>query len=434
MNSTRTAHDHPHAAPRTSPATCSRFVSSLCIGAAVLTFLSGCQTARLNEPVRAIWVTRSDYRSPADVTTILDNCRDAGFNTVLFQVRGNGTAFYASKLEPWADELGGRDPGWDPLALACREAHARGLALHAWVNVMPAWQGRRPPDNPEQLYNKHPDWFWYDAAGQRQPLVHTVGDDDRAWYVSVNPCLPAVRDYLVEVFRDLAARYDIDGLHMDYIRFPNEPVIRGEQIPDYPRDPRTLELFHQATGRTPDDDPEAWNQWRTEQVTLLVSEIRDMLRRTRPDAALTAAVGPLRENALRHFQDGRTWMRERLVDGLFLMNYTDDPEQFQKRLEPWLAEHADQPGAGDDRVVLVPGLWFGRHPGKTPEEAAAAVRAQIDLARSNLGNFCVFSYAGLFEPAGQPREGRRSDEQRATRQARRDVLLPYIREAAQSDR
>ena len=153
----------------------------------------------------------------------------------------NGTAWYDSRFEPWADELGGSDPGYDPLKLACEEAHRCGLELHAWVNVMPAWRGKTPPKNPDQLYNAHPEWFWYDQHGNRQALC--------SFYVSLNPCLPEVRKYLVDVFYDLVSRYDVDGLHMDYIRFPNEPPAtpKGSGL-DYPYDAGTLALYRQDTG------------------------------------------------------------------------------------------------------------------------------------------------------------------------------------------
>ncbi len=378
-------------------------------GAVLLLLASGCRTAppgATPSPIRAVWVTRGDYRSADDVTRILENCRAAGFNTVIFQVRGNGTAFYKSSLEPWADELGGQDPGWDPLAHACREAHARNLRLQAWVNVMPAWRGKKPPAHPEQLYHKHPEWFWYDQHGNRQPLSD--------FYVSLNPCLPEVRAYLVSVFQEIVASYDIDGLHLDYIRFPNEPPATPARSDiDYPYDAATLALYREETGRAPADDQAAWNAWRTEQVTRLVTEIRDMVKRTKPQLPLTAAVGSVPANALKHFQDGKRWAEEGLVDAVYLMNYTDSTAEFEKRIGPWLTP--------PPRAAVVPGPWFGRHPGKTPQEAAEVVRQQIEIARQLTGNFCLFSYAGLFET-----RDREAATQPTAREQRRAVLLPYL--------
>jgi uncharacterized lipoprotein YddW (UPF0748 family) len=397
-------------------------VGALCL-TTILMMSAGCVTGpTVTQPMRAIWVTRFDYTTADEVTRIVEDCADAGFNVLLFQVRGNGTAFYDSHLEPWADELGGGDPGFDPLALAIDEAHARGVELHAYVNVMPAWCGPEPPTNPEQLYNKHPYWFWYDAEGRRQPLVHEVGDQRRAWYVSVNPCLPEVREYLVDVFEDLVSRYDVDGLHLDYIRFPNEPVVPDEQIPDYPRDERTLALYWEATGLTPDEDPEAWIQWRTDCVTQLVGQIHNMVRQTRPRAVISAAVGSVRELALHHFQDARQWMEDGIIDVAFLMDYTDSPEEFAGRIDPWLEVESE--------AVVVPGLWFGRHRDKSVEEATTAVKEQIEIAVEKTGDFCIFAYASLFDSADDRELARQSGRQRSVRQVRRETLLPFLRALA----
>jgi len=375
--------------------------------AGILAVCTGCATPRVTEPLRAIWVTRYDYKTADDVTEIVDNCADAGFNAILFQVRGNGTAFYESNLEPWADELGGEHPGFDPLALACDLAHERGVELHAYVNVMPAWRGTKPPTNPEQLYNKRPEWFWYDQNGERQKLS--------SFYVSLNPCLPEVREYIVSVFEDLAARYDIDGMHLDYIRFPNEhpATPRGSGL-DYPRDDRTLALYKQATGLTPEEDKKSWNQWRTDQVSQLVADIHAMLRRTKPGAVLTSAVGSIRKRGLSHFQDAQQWIDDGVIDAVILMDYTDDPVEFERRIEPWLAAKPDVP--------VVPGPWFGRHKGKTTEEATAVVKEQIGIAYERTGTFCIFAYASMFGSEGN-----------TVQQKRREILLPFIAELAGQD-
>lgn len=361
---------------------------------------------------RAIWVTRFDYKTEADVQRIVGNCADAGFNQIVFQVRGNGTAFYKSKLEPWAVELGGKDPGWDPLAVAVRAARARKVGLHAWVNVMPAWRGTKPPQNPDQLYHKRPEWFWYDQHGNRQALCD--------FYVSLNPCLPEVRDYLVDVFEEIVARYEVDGLHLDYIRFPNEPpaIPRGSGL-DYPRDAKTVELYRSVTGKAPDDDQESWNRWRTEQVTQLMTDIQSMMRRVRPAAALTTAVGPIPARALTHFQDGFAWRERGLVDAVILMNYVDEPAEFSKRLDVWLAKPAP--------AALVPGPWFGRHAGKTPEQAAEQLARQIAIARERSGNFCLFSYGSLFDSSDRGELARQTTEQQRVREIRRRVLIPVIK-------
>ncbi len=367
--------------------------------------------------VRAIWVTRGDYRTADDVRTIMENCSQGGFNVVVFQVRGNGTVFYPSKLEPWAEQFDYQSPGFDPLDLACREARQHKLELHAWVNVMPAWRGTRPPSNPDQLYHRHPEWFWYDQHGNRQPLT--------SFYVSLNPCLPEVRDYIVDVFHEIVAGYPVDGLHMDYIRFPSEPpaIPRGSDI-DYPRDPKTLALYKQATGLSPDDDKAAWNRWRTDQVTQLVADIRSMMRQTRPPAALSASVGAEYEDSLRYFRDDRRWVNEGLIDAAFPMNYKSDLAAFDEGLSGWLPLRST--------TTVIPGLWFA--PRLDTGTGIEVARQQIRSALEKTGNFCVFSYAALFDVRdNRDRFGEenapaaRAQEARQRRQARRDALLPVTR-------
>jgi uncharacterized lipoprotein YddW (UPF0748 family) len=158
-------------------------------------------TPRITAPVsRGIWVTRWNYLSAnadgtrsvsrAQIHKVLRDCATAGFDTVFWQARGNGTVFYRSPLEPWAEELGFQDPGLDPLQVACEEAKALGIRLHAWVNVMPGWRGNTAPESPAQLYNSRPEWFLVNQRGERQPLR-------QGYYTALNPCLPeAAKTYL----------------------------------------------------------------------------------------------------------------------------------------------------------------------------------------------------------------------------------------------
>lgn len=360
-------------------------------------------------PIRAIWVTRWDYKAAGDIAAIMHNVREAGFNTVLFQVRGAGTVFYRSRIEPWADELGGRNPGFDPLAVAVHEAHRRGLSLHAWVNIMPGYRGDKPPTNPRQLYLAHPDWFWHDAQGRRQPL---------GWYCSLNPCLPEVRRYLVSIIHEVATAYAVDGVHMDYIRFPNEhsPAYPSTaHVPDYPRDERTLSLFRRDTSQSPQTDPALWTRWRTDQVTRLVRDIRGMLRSVRPGVVLTAAVGADPERAAqRHFQDARLWLAQGLLDAVFPMNYASTTQGFERNLSTWSAVAR--------RVPVVVGIMFDGRSGEL-------VRSQLAMARRTGGHFSAFAYNALFDRRdtnGRPR----SDEKSDARAALRRGIVPYVRRMA----
>ena len=116
-------------------------VSFLLCPLAILLLTTGCHPGGAGGPVRGIWVTRYDYKTPDDVVRIMDNCQKAGFNAVLFQVRGNGTVAYESKIEPWAEQFNFKTLDSIRWSWPSRRAHSRDMQLHAWVNVMPAWRG-----------------------------------------------------------------------------------------------------------------------------------------------------------------------------------------------------------------------------------------------------------------------------------------------------
>ena len=213
--------------------------------------------------VRGVWVTRWSFQSEADLDAILDDAAAAGFTHVFLQVRGRFDAFYASELEPWAKELTGtlgKAPGWDPLAHAVAGAHDRGLELHAWANVYALWQGKRPPTSVgvPHPFATHPDWTIADDAG------HT--SDASLSYRFASPGNPEVREHLVKVFDDIDQRYDIDGLHLDYVRYPGKKWGYDE-------------ASKAAAGQAPDFD-----EWRREAIRATVAAIDEAV-----EAPLTGA-------------------------------------------------------------------------------------------------------------------------------------------------
>ncbi|HLY10635.1 MAG TPA: family 10 glycosylhydrolase [Planctomycetota bacterium] len=361
-----------------------------------------------SDEVRAIWVTRFEYQTESDVKTILANCASLGFNTILFQVRGQADAYYKSSIEPWAERLGGRDPGFDPLEVACRESRRLGLALHAWVNTMPAWRGKTPPADRNQVCYKHPNWIVMGKDGRRQ----TFNDH----YVCLNPCLPDVREYIVSVLRDLAERYPIDGLHLDYVRF-----IEGE----WSYDEKTLSLF----GSSPDERPDAWNAFRKGAVTELVKATRQMLKETRPNAVLSAAVFPSAKSRERVLQDAEGWVRRGLIDWVFPMTYEDSDADFRDVIDEGYALFrpsggaapkgrtlAAKPGSTAEtpaaRTVCFPGVGAYKH--KTADQTVR----QLSMCRSG---FAFFSYSSLYV---SPDETRKENERLC--RARRDAVRKFL--------
>jgi uncharacterized lipoprotein YddW (UPF0748 family) len=355
-------------------------------------------------PVRGVWVARFHYRNPDDVRTIVANCAASGFNTVFWQVRGEGTVAYPSRIEPWSREYGFQNPGFDPLAVAVEEAHKRGLRIEAWFNVMPGWKGLTPPPISGQLYNAHPDWFMYDAAGRRQPLNKD--------YVILNPCWPEVRRHIVSVADEIAARYDVDGIHLDYVRYAWDGAAGAKQ--SYPRDAKTLAIYRHETGRQPEDDPGAWDHWRANQLTRLVQEIRNAVQRRRPGATLTAAVWRDPWVGYRDYlQNSVAWLRAGLADAVIPMAYTEKLDQFSNDIGEYRRLAANRP--------VVPGLGIYLHRG------AEQMRDQVRRCTAWGGDFALFSYESLFPTAGDRGSAPQAHaEAQRQRYARRQVLSEFV--------
>ncbi|MBW7906688.1 MAG: family 10 glycosylhydrolase [Phycisphaerae bacterium] len=350
---------------------------------------------------RAVWVARFHYRTAEDVREIMAQCRALGLNTVLFQVRGEATVAYASAHETWLREFDERDPGFDPLAVAIEAARENGLRIEAWVNVTPGWYGRTPPRDLSHVYHAHPEWFLHDQQGARQAL--------NEHYVILNPCLPEVRAHIVAVLEELARAYGIDGLHLDYVRFAWDATPGAASR--FPRDAATLAAYQRQCGRSPDDDDDAWRHWRANQLTRLVADIRDMLRRARPRATLSAALwGDAGAGYRDYLQNGPGWLAAGLIDVAYPMAYRTAADEFRRNVAGYHALGG--------RVV--PGIGVYRL------ERPAALREQLAACAEWGGDFALFSYESLlptFRDRRQARPDRRVEAQRA---ARRAVLAEFL--------
>ncbi len=169
--------------------------------------------------VRAVWLTTiggldwphtyaqsaaSIERQKQELCTILDQLQAAGINTVLLQTRIRGTVIYPSQIEPWDGCFSGTPgvgPGYDPLAVAVEECHRRGMELHAWVVAIPLGKVAG---------------YGYKTLAKKRPTL--VVKDGVEGYM--DPANAQTAAYIASISREITDRYDIDGIHLDYIRYP----------------------------------------------------------------------------------------------------------------------------------------------------------------------------------------------------------------------
>jgi uncharacterized lipoprotein YddW (UPF0748 family) len=279
--------------------------------------MAGGDSERRRSPreMRGVWVAsvaNRDWPSKpgltaaeqrAELIAILDRAVHSRLNAVMFQVRPTADALWQSPYEPWSQVLTGtqgQDPGWDPLGTAVKEAHARGLELHAWFNP---YRIANHTDVTKLVAShparRHPDW------------VVTYGG--KLYY---NPGLPRVRAFVQDAMLDAVRKYPVDAVHFDDYFYP------------YP-----------AAGQTFDDDAAYVRYgkgfpdraaWRRNNIDKLVREMAARIKQTRPGTRFgispfavwrNAATDPLGSDTRAGVQtyddlhaDTRKWVRENWID------------------------------------------------------------------------------------------------------------------------
>jgi len=337
-----------------------------------LLFAAGSSFA-VNSEIRYFWLVRDGLSTPEQVDSLLERASLSGANGVIVQVVGRGEAYYRSDVLPQANYSGFDDP----LEYVIQKAGPLGLEVHAWVNAFLVWSGPSAPESPYHVLNAHPEWFIAHRSG-RSSMSYSATEAEASGIVgaTLSPAFPGVRGYVADIAREIALNYDVTGIHLDYIRYPNSAFgySSGE-----------LEVYYLDTGLRPEDDSASWSRWRTEQVTATVTAVRAVLRSAAPELVLSCAVMADPGTALSEFScDWRYWLETGLVDMVCPMAYTSDPA---RALELAAACTAENPSA----VVYGIGVW-----NQTVDNALTGARAAL---QNGAGGICVFSLNSLPEGA-----------------------------------
>ena len=335
------------------------------------------------DELRALWVVRTTLNHPDSIRVMVDRAATAGFNTLLVQVRGRGDAYYRSRWEPSPESVLEEGPGFDPLGLVIQEAHARGLGVHAWVNAFLVGGAGSLPTDPMHLVRRRPDLLAVPKALARELygvdpgiprfaesiLRYAQENTDRIEGIYAAPSQPEVKEHLYSVWMDLVENYRLDGLHFDYIRYPNADFdySRGalDRFKDWvtPRvSPARRDILDQALLSDPltyvDSLPGPWAEFRRAQITELVERIYFGVKKRRPDLVVSAAVFPNAEDAFQsRFQDWRGWLAKGILDAVAPMAYTADDQVFESQIQAVIEL------AGRDRVWAGVGVYQNTYRG-----------------------------------------------------------------------
>jgi uncharacterized lipoprotein YddW (UPF0748 family) len=328
---------------------------------------------------RAVWVDafHDGIKSPAQVDRLVANAHEANLNALFVQVRKRGDAYYTSPIEPRPWDIFA-PPSFDPLGYLLRKAHGANppIEVHAWLNT-----------------------FFVGVTGTKVYYQHGKEWGGRSYDGStggyLDPGNPEASAYTQEVFVEMAKRYPVDGIHLDFVRYPEGG--------DWGYNPVSVARFNQARTRTgtPAPDDPAWSQWRRDQVTQFIRGLNKELKRVKPKLRLSAALipwgsGPATDEAWQQtaaysqvFQDWRSWLQEGLLDLAVPMNYNSEwspsAAGWYDQWNNWEKDH------GFSRLVLIGVGGFLNY----PEDTMAQIRrAMAPSARGNrAAGVAIYSYA-----------------------------------------
>ncbi|TMB89520.1 MAG: hypothetical protein E6J18_11020 [Chloroflexi bacterium] len=327
---------------------------------------------------RALWVDafHDGIKSPAQVEKLVSDAHRANLNALIVQVRKRGDAYFNLGDEPRATDIQG-PADFDPLAYVIRLAHAMTprIEVHAWLNTF--FVG-----GTSAIYKLHSD-EWGNRASDGSPGGY------------LDPGVPEVQIYTHKVFMDVARNYEVDGLHMDFVRYPGV---------DWGYSPEAIALYKLQTHSTvtPAPDDESFKSWRRARVTSFVRDLHADLKAVKPNVKLSGALicfgggpaGPTLDEWAGTsaygsvFQDWRAWMLNGYLDFGVPMNYDSDWSDLEKY---WFGRWSDfekDSGFGN-RILTGVGAFLNY-----PEDTLAQIRRA--LAPSARGNrvlgIAIYSY------------------------------------------
>lgn len=336
---------------------------------------------------RGVWIAtvfNIDFPPQPGLTTdaqqqtllgLLDEVRDIGLNAIVFQVRGESDALYASDLEPWSRVLTGTQggsPGYDPLEFAIEQAHARGLEVHAWINPYRGSVNASLPVAPNHVT----EVLSNDA----------IPYGDLVW---MDPGSEVVREHVISVALDIVERYPVDGLQMDDYFYPYRTSGPFD-------DGATYQAYVDSGGGLALDD------WRRDNVNVLVESLHDELLDVRPDLRFGIApfgiyrpgVPPGISGLDQYddlFADPVLWIQEGWVDYLAPQLYwptTQQAQAYEVLLEWW----SSLPDGGRHIFAGNAAYRIGSEPAWTAEELVEQVQISRDMGFPSQGN--IFYNAG----------------------------------------
>jgi uncharacterized lipoprotein YddW (UPF0748 family) len=337
---------------------------------------------------RGIWVVRQAFASQRDMDRFFQAMDQLQITDIYYQVRALGETFYSPAVPEPSVKI---EPDW--LEILLDRAHRRGMRVHAWLNVLYIWSGNKTPEKDAHIFNH-----------SRVTVLRAAGDAGLPEYAQLRRM--GVEGFFVDpqddgnyysissAIHDLHDRYELDGFHLDYFRYPNfdyafSPLNRAGFYLKYFIDPakvyQNLSEFTETRGEAACQYIDnSFREFLSDRLTVLLQNLRRQIKTANAELQLTIAVKPSRSKARQiYMQPWDDWLDNGLCDGVLLMNYIPDYNEFRNNLKEAESVHDRK------RIVIGIGLY-------NLAEDAIAPRL-TEAGKSGFGGVALFSYNYLNE-------------------------------------
>ena len=330
---------------------------------------------------RLLWVVRDAMSSTESIDELIEFADENKFNHLLVQVRGRGDALYESNLVPRSIRL--KDADFDPLEYIISKAKPLDINIHAWLNMYYLWSASSMPNQQNHLLYTNPDWLDNDSqknVNVEQVLIDIKNKSYNDEGLFLAPTHPEVSRYLIDVVEEVVQNYNIDGIHLDYVRFYNE---------NYGLNPVGLSFYKKYRGESNVpflstqiiQDP-IWGSFRRNSVTKLVKGISNVIKANRDNCILSAAVKPNLYSARNDFgQEWDVWLLAGYLDWVIPMNYLPELDIFSTNIN---VMEDNLPKKHRSKIIM--GL-------ATYNQDPNQVNEKIQFTKdSGFNGICLFSY------------------------------------------
>ncbi len=333
---------------------------------------------------RGLWITRSSLVSKKSIDEVIQTVHENGFNNLVVQVRGRGDAFYNSTIVPTAEQLKDMLKSFDPLRYFISEAHKKNMRVHCWFNVFMLWSSPNKPKNLNHMYHKRPDWFCIPYSNNINRSSQSNAD-----IIFVSPGITGVQTHLYDVIIEVVEHYNIDGIHLDYIRYPGDrfgynAILKKKFERKHNVDPLELAVRSEDIIKSYGEEgyrnlKKEWNDFRAEQITNFVGNLKNTLIKKKRSMILSAAVIPDINRAKNiFFQYWDEWIKEGYIDLVIPMNYEVSLNIFRRNLESMLQSI--------EKEKIVMGI-------SAANQSKYKLASKVFISRAmGINSFCIFSY------------------------------------------